>query len=78
MFLHMLKGEFKEAFSSNCVIFCLLPFFGVGYCRHVYRYIRFDKKGLSKTEDILCYIVIGILLVFGIVRNIFPIDMLIP
>ncbi len=78
MFLHILKGEWTKAFSSNCVVFCLLPFFGVGYLRHVYRYVRWNKKGLSRTENILCYIVIAILIVFGIIRNIFPIDILIP
>ena len=78
MFLHILKGEWQEAFSSNCVVFCLLPFFGAGYLRHTYRYIRFDKRGLSRTENRLCYLVIVILILFGIVRNIYPADILIP
>ncbi len=78
MFLYILKGEWIKAFSSNCVVFCLLPFFGVGYLCHVYRYVRWNKKGLSKTENILCYIVIVLLILFGIIRNIFPTDILIP
>ena len=78
MFLHMLKWEFKEAFSSNCLLFCLLPFFTVGYIRHTYRYIRFGKKGLSKTENIFCWIVVILLLIFGFVRNLFPLDILVP
>lgn len=78
MLLHLMKLEFYEAFSSNCLLFCLLPIFTIAAARHVYLYIRYGKKGFSKLENVLCWIIVGLLLVFAVVRNIFPIDILIP
>ena len=78
MFLHLIKLEFYEAFSSNCVLFCLLPVFAAAALWHAYKYIRFGKTKLNKAETVICWIIVGILLTFGVVRNIYPIDILIP
>jgi hypothetical protein len=78
MFLHLFKFHFYEAFSSNCVIFCMLPVAFVMYVRHCYIYIRYGKKSLSKLENILLWTAVAILIIFMVVRNIFPIDILVP
>ena len=78
MFFHLAKFEFAEAFSSNCVIFCMLPIALIMALYHAYRYIRYGKTKLNKAENILVYAAITILLVFAVVRNLYPIDILVP
>lgn len=78
MFMNMLKLDFYAAFSSNCVVFCALPFFVAGVVRHCYRYVRYGTRELSKTENVLIILLVVILLVFAVVRNIFPTDILVP
>lgn len=73
MFFNIFKLDFISAFKSNPVLFCALPVFSALFIYHIYKYLRFGKKGLSKWENILLYIFIGILVVFGVLRNIFPI-----
>ena len=78
MFAALLSCDIPAAFSYNCVVFCLLPFYTFGYIIHCYLYIRYGKRGLSKAEDIFVIITLAILLVFAFLRNIFPIDILVP
>ena len=78
MFFHLAHFEFAEAFSSNCVVFCLLPIAVIGVIFHGYRYIRYGNGSLYKAEKIALYILIGVLIAFGIARNIWQVDWLIP
>ena len=78
MFIALLHFDIPAAFSSNCVVFCLFPFFLAGYIRHSYCYIRYGKRGISKAENVLLIITAVILLAFGVIRNIFPVDILVP
>ncbi len=78
MFMHMLRFDFPAAFSSNCVVFCALPFFAAGVVRHCCKYIRCGVREISRLENALIIILIVILLIFAVVRNIFPIDILVP
>lgn len=78
MFRYLSQFKFYEAFSSNCVVFCMLPFSAAVYVHHCYRYIRYGKRKLSRLENILIWTAIVILLIFMVVRNIYPIDILIP
>lgn len=78
MFLHLLKFEFAEAFSSNCALFCLLPVFTAAAAWHCYKYIRYGKVGFTKVENVICWVMVGLLLAFAVVRNVFPVDILIP
>ena len=78
MFVNMLKLDFPAAFSSNCAVFCALPFFAAGVVRHYYRYIRYGEKELSRTKNVLIIILIAVMLLFAVIRNIFPIDILVP
>lgn len=78
MFFHLAHFEFAEAFSSNCVVFCLLPIAVIEAVYHGYRYIRYGDGRFNKAENIGLYIIIVILIVFGVVRNIWHADWLIP
>lgn len=78
MLQRLIHFRFSYAFSHNCVVFCLLPVFLIEGIYRAYRYIRYGDKKLSKAENIGVYVVIGILIVFGIVRNIWQIDILVP
>lgn len=78
MFFHLFKLEFADAFSSNCVLFCLLPIALIELIYHGYRYIRYGSGKLNKVETIGVYVVIGILIVFGVARNIWQVDCLVP
>ena len=78
MFFHLFRLEFAEAFSSNCLLFCLLPIAIAEVVFHAYRYIRYGNAGLYKAERIGLWIVIALLIIFGVVRNLYPIDILIP
>ena len=78
MFFHLFRLEFAEAFSSNCVVFCMLPIAVVMCLVHGYRYVRYGDGKLRRFEQLGLYIAIGILLVFAVVRNLYPIDILVP
>ena len=78
MFFHLFRLEFYEAFSSNCVVFCLLPVALIMAGVHLYRYLRYGSGRLSKAENIGVWIAVGILIAFAVVRNVYPIDILVP
>ena len=78
MFLHLLQFEFYEAFSSNCVVFCMLPVFAAAGVWHAYKYIRYGDRSLNRAENVIAWIAVGILVVFAIARNIWHYDILIP
>lgn len=78
MFFHLFRLEFGAAFSSNCVVFCLLPIGLITAGVHVYRYLRYGSAKLNRAEQIGVWAAIVILLVFAVVRNLYPIDILVP
>ncbi len=78
MCIHLFHGEIYEAFSSNCVIFCLLPITLADAMFHAYRYIRYGYGRFNRVERVAVWVIIGILVMFGIVRNAYPIDVLVP
>ena len=78
MLVHLSRFEFAEALSSNCVLFFMLPAALVLYVRHTVRFIRSGRRGLSKAESVLTWTAVAVLLIFTVVRNVFPIDILVP
>ena len=72
MCLGIINFDFYYAFKSNCLLFCLSPIATILYIRHQYRYIRYNETETKKWESVLIYITIGLLIFFGILRNIFP------
>jgi hypothetical protein len=70
MFIALLEGDFYRAFRSNEVVFLLLPFFIIGFFMYIIRYIKADTRKQSKVESVSIYLVLVIVILFGIVRNI--------
>ena len=69
MCMSLLRLAFKTAFEANAGLLCLLPAGGFLAGRYLYIYI---KRGVKRDRltDIVIYVLIGILLVWGVVRNI--------
>lgn len=78
MCIHLLHGEIKASFSSNCAVFCMLPIGLAIWIAHAYRYIRYGETKYTRFENIVLCTMIGLLVIFGIARNIWKIDILIP
>lgn len=69
MCLSLMRFNFKKAFLSNNVLFCLLPFMAAVAGRLIYVYIKTGKTR-DRFSDISIWIMIVILIVWGILRNI--------
>ena len=69
MCLALLHLDFGAAFRANAAICCLLPIMAVVAGRLAYVYIRYGRRE-DRAATILIDGMIGILVVFGIVRNI--------
>ena len=69
MIIQLLHLNFKAAYSLNQVVFILMPLFIFAAGYHLFQYIKFGKAKIGKAENIICYVIIGILAVWGIVRN---------
>ena len=69
MCLALLQLDFSRAFSWNPAVMICLPMlvYFVGYLS--YRYVRFGDLQLKKWQQYICWIMIAILLIFGILRN---------
>ncbi len=78
MCVHLLHGEFGEAFSSNSAVLCLMPVGAAVWLSHAYRYIRYGETRYTRFENIVLYILIAVLLLFCVARNIWHVDFLIP
>ena len=75
---HLMKGEWEEALFSNAVIFCLLPSFILRMGVHLYRCIRYGSSTISRVKNAVTWSAVMVLLVFAVVRNILPWDILVP
>ncbi len=69
MCLAIMKFDFEKAFLYNRVLFCLIPICAYFICINMYRYIKTGDIRLNKLENIVLYIVCGLLIAWGIVRN---------
>lgn len=69
MAVHAAHFEFAEAFTSNPLLFIMIPFLlGLFVVRVVFLPDRL--KANSRTLNVICFVCIGLLIVFGVVRNI--------
>ena len=72
MFISLLKGNLYQAFRYNMLIFILTPFLMF----FIFDYIISRKKQSNalyeKIPNTIWYILIIVLVIFGIIRNIFP------
>lgn len=69
MLLYLVRLDFANAFRSNAVLFCMLPFLAILLAYWQYRYIRYGTAKSNKAIEIVCWIFVGVLLVWGVVRN---------
>lgn len=69
MFIHLLHFNFKAAYLENQVVFILMPVFLITICYHIFQYVKYGKAKIGKVENYLCYVLIGILAIWGVARN---------
>ena len=67
MFKSLLELDFYAAFRYNPLLFIMLPFALVLYFDYV---VRKDKSFYKKIPEAIWYIIIALLIVYGILRNI--------
>lgn len=70
MCLALLNGDLKTAFNSNPAIFTLAPVGLLLGLRITYHYIKTGNMQLSKYQTVILWVIVVILVIFGIVRNI--------
>ena len=70
--LSYLKLDFKTAFYTNPVITVILPILFVDFIYYKYHYVVHDnKKDFNKLENIVLYIMIGALILYAVIKNIY-------
>lgn len=70
MCLSILKLDYESAFAFNPVAMCMLPVGAVLAFCGVKRYIKTGVNHISKAENIIMWIMVMVLVVYGIVRNV--------
>ena len=69
MCMALIKFDFVSAYKANKVLFCLLPLLIITILRTIYLYIKKGQKR-DKFTNISIWVMIVILLIWGILRNI--------
>ncbi len=69
MFLALFRFDLKEAFIANGAILCMLPLMSATAARFVYVYVRRGTVR-DRAAEISVWFMVGVLLVFGVVRNV--------
>jgi hypothetical protein len=73
-----MRGDSVAAFYANSLLFILTPFYLATFLYQSYRYIRYNDREIKKPIQYFLYFTIILFVVFGIIRNIFPIPPLAP
>ena len=68
----LVKLDFYQAFRYNQLLFILMPVFIFYLVDYIYKSIKNKKTLLYKTPNYIWYIIVALLVIFGIIRNIFP------
>lgn len=69
MCLALIKFDFVTAFRANAAVFCLLPLMAATAGRLIFVYIKYGTLR-DKISEIAIWVMIAVLLVFGVLRNI--------
>lgn len=70
--LSYLRLDFKTAFFTNPVITVILPIMFGDYVYHKYLYVvHNNKKPFNKLENISMYVMIGSLILYAVIKNIY-------
>ena len=70
MVLCLLSGDWRGAFDQNGAVLCLLPAAAVLFCSRCVGYFRTGTHALQSWETVLVWCMVGILLFYGIGRNV--------
>ena len=70
MLVSLLRFDFAAAWDYNPVVMCMLPVGAVLFGVALRRYILTGSKRISKWETYTEYVMLIVLVVFGVVRNI--------
>lgn len=73
MILSLFKLDFESAFRYNQLLFILFPFFIFLIINYIYSLIKEKEPIYKKINNKFWYVLIIILLIYGVLRNIFPI-----
>ena len=72
MVLSLAKLDFRGAVRYNAAVLFMLPFFAAYFIRHSVLYIKNGEPFLPNLpERIILYVITAVLVIFGVVRNIF-------
>lgn len=72
MIISIFKGDLYQAFRYNQLLFITFPIFVIYIIDYIYKTIKKKKTLVSITPNYIWYICIVLLIIFGIIRNIFP------
>lgn len=69
MLLAIIHGDFRRAFRENAAVLLTLPLTAYVFIRGEIRYFREDRFYLRRHESGLLCVIMGVLLVYAILRN---------
>lgn len=70
MLRSLLKLDLYQAFRYNPLIFIMLPFIIILFINNLYSEYKNKKSWINKIPQYIWYIIIVILIIYGILRNI--------
>ena len=68
--LRLLAGDISGAFQENAAVICLLPVGGVLALSKCVQYVQCGSKRMRSWENVMVWTMVGVLLAYGIGRNI--------
>ncbi len=69
MLVCLLQFDFVGAFRQNAVLFCMMPLLILLFAVHLIRYVKTGSRIAGKAENAIAAVLAGILIVWGVVRN---------
>jgi hypothetical protein len=72
MLISIIHLDFVSAFRYNQLLFILLPFGIALYINYIYSVIKKKKAWYQRIPVWVYYLIIILLLIFGVIRNIIP------
>ena len=69
MCLALLRGDWGAAWAANPVLLILLPVLGLLAVHMALRYVREGRLTGPRWENALCWVLVALLIVWGVVRN---------
>lgn len=61
--------DFKSAYSYNKALFLLLPVVFIILIYEEFQYIKSGNRSFAKLSTVILYVLISLLLIFGVIRN---------